>query len=273
VAESIPFAYLVRLYFELIGARVRGQMQYRVSFLLAWFGSALATVIEFGAILVLFSRVPRIAGWSLWEVALLYALAETSFSTAEFLASALDDFQRRISEGTFDRVLTRPLGAFFQVLAEDLALRRLGRVLQGGAVLLLATHNAPINWSPDKLVVLVAALGSGIAIFFGIFVLSAAFCFWTVEGKEATHVFSYGGVTLADYPLDIYADWLRRFATFGLPLGFVSYYPALYLLERVDPLGLPDWTRLLSPVAALVLCALAWAAWSLGVRHYQSTGS
>src|SRR5215472_8624044 len=143
-------------------------------------------------------------------------------------------------------------------------MRRFGRILQAGVVLVFALRTVHIAWSPDKLVVLIAALASGIAIFFAIFVLAAAFCFWTVEGKEATHVFSYGGVTLVEYPLDIYADWLRRFATFILPLAFVSYYPALYLLDRSDPLGLPDWLRLASPVAALALGACAYLGWSIG---------
>ena len=197
----------------------------------------------------------------------------SSISIAEFFGSALDDFQERISQGTFDRVLTRPLGTFFQVIAEDLAVRRLGRVLQGLVVLGLALAHLDLAWSFAKVAVLAIALASGIAIFFCIFALAAAFCFWTVEGKEATHVFSYGGVTLVDYPLDIYADWLRRFATFVLPLAFVSYYPALYLLDRADPLGLPDWLHLASPVAALALGACAYLGWSIGVKHYQSTGS
>ena len=264
---------IFRLYFKLIGARLRGQMQYRVSFALTCMGSAALTFIEFAAIMLIFSQVPRIAGWSLWEVALLYGLAETSFAAAELIGTGLDDFQVRISEGSFDRVLTRPLGAFFQVLAEDLALRRLGRVFQGVVVMALALSNLSLAWTPEKLVMLVVALVSGIAIFFSIFVLAAVFCFWTVEGKEATHVFSYGGVTLVEYPLDIYSDWVRRFATFVLPLGFVSYYPTLYLLDRPDPFGLPDWTRLLSPVAALALAVVASYGWHIGVRRYQSTGS
>src|SRR5215468_8994272 len=132
---------ILRLYFKLVGARLRGQMQYRVSFALTCMGSAALTFIEFAAILLLFTRVPCISGWSLWEVALLYALAETSFATAELIGSALDDFQIRIGQGTFDRVLTRPRGAFFQVLAEDMALRRLGRVVQGAFVLVLALSN------------------------------------------------------------------------------------------------------------------------------------
>lgn len=264
---------LLGLYARLIGAHVRGQMQYRVSFVLALLGSTVGTAIEFGAILVLFSRMPAIAGWTLWQVALLYAIAETSFASAELVGSALDDFQVRVALGTFDRVLTRPRGAFFQVLAEDLALRRLGRVLQGVVVLAVAMHKVDVTWSGDKLLVLGVGLACGIAIFFSVFVLAASFCFWSIEGKEATHVFSYGGVTLVEYPIDIYADWLKRFVTFLLPLAFVSYYPALYVLDRSDPLGLPGWARLLSPAAAAVLATAASLAWRLGVRHYQSTGS
>jgi ABC-2 type transport system permease protein len=165
------------LYGRLIGARVRAQMQYRVSFVLSLVGSTVATLIEFGAIVVLFGRVSTIAGWSLGEVALLYALAETSFSTAELFGSALDDFNLRVAQGTFDRVLTRPRGAFFQVLAEDLALRRLGRVAQGVAVLVFATSRLDMTWTPAKLLVLLVALSSGVVIFFSIFVLAAAFCF------------------------------------------------------------------------------------------------
>lgn len=264
---------LLRLYVRLAKARLRGQMQYRVSFLLSVVSAFMLTVIEFAGVLVLFSRVPAIAGWTLWEVGLLYALAETSFSAAELIASALDDFQVRIAQGTFDRVLTRPLGAFFQILTEDVPLRRLGRIAQGLIVLTLASRYAGINWSPDKVLVLLIGIVCGIAIFFSVFVLAATFCFWSIEGKEATHVVSYGGVTLVDYPIDVYADWLKRFVIFVLPLAFVSYYPALYILDRPDPLDMPFWVRLLSPAAAIGLGMVASFAWRQGVRHYQSTGS
>src|ERR1700730_18204246 len=183
-----PMPELLRLYLRLIGARVRGQMQYRVSFGLSLLSTTLLTTIEFGAILILFGRVPTLAGWSLGEVTLLYGLADACFSLAELLGSALDDFQLRVAQGTFDRVLTRPRSAFFQVLAEDLALRRLGRVAQGLAALVLSSSTTHIVWTPEKLLVILLALGSGTAIFFSIFVLAAAFCFWTVEGKEATHI-------------------------------------------------------------------------------------
>jgi ABC-2 type transport system permease protein len=261
------------LYLRLVRAQLRAQMQYKVSFLLALVGTFLMCVTEFGAVLVLFSRVPLLGGWSLAEVALLYGLSGVCFASAELFAAALDNFQVHIVLGTFDRVLVRPRGALFQVMSEDVALRRVGRIAQAVLVLAIALQLLAIDWSVDKGVALAVALVSGTVIYFAIFVLGAAFCFWTVQAKEATHVFTYGGDGLASYPLDIYRGSVRRFFTFVVPLAFVNYEPALYLLGRPDPLGLPDAARLLSPVAALAMAGLARFGWQQGVRHYQSTGS
>jgi ABC-2 type transport system permease protein len=261
------------LYLRLVRAQLRAQMQYKVSFLLALVGTFLMCVTEFGAELVLFSRVPLLGGWSLAEVALLYGLSGVCFASAELFAAALDNFQVHIVLGTFDRVLVRPRGALFQVMSEDVALRRVGRIAQAVLVLAIALQLLAIDWSVDKGVALAVALVSGTVIYFAIFVLGAAFCFWTVQAKEATHVFTYGGDGLASYPLDIYRGSVRRFFTFVVPLAFVNYEPALYLLGRPDPLGLPDAARLLSPVAALAMAGLARFGWQQGVRHYQSTGS
>jgi ABC-2 type transport system permease protein len=196
-----------------------------------------------------------------------------SFAVAEMLAASLDNFQVHIVLGTFDRVLVRPRGALFQVMSEDFALRRVGRIAQSVLVLVIALRLLAVEWTADKVVLVAVALISGTVIYFAIFVLGATFCFWTVQAKEATHVFTYGGDGLASYPLDIYRGSVRRFFTFVVPLAFVNYEPALYLLGRPDPLGLPDVARLLSPVAALAIAALARFGWQQGVRHYQSTGS
>ena len=91
--------------------------------------------------------------------------------------------------------------------------------------------------------------------------------------NTSKYTVTYGGDFTASYPLDVYSGWLRRFVTFVLPLAFVNYYPALHILDREDPLGLPDWIWLLSPVVALAMAGVARLAWSAGVRRYQSTGS
>jgi ABC-2 type transport system permease protein len=261
------------VYRRLLGAYIRSEMQYRTSFVLLVMGSFLANIVDFAGVAVVLSRVPTLAGWSLGEVALLFGMSAMCFSLAEMFAGSLDFFDRFIQAGTFDRLLVRPRGLLVQVMAEEFSLRRLGRFAQGFAVFLIASRLLAVRWTPDKVVVLGAGVASGVAIFFSIFVLGAVFCFWMVQAREATNVFTYGGDFTSSYPLDVYRGWLRRFVTFVVPLAFVNYYPALYVLDRADPLGLPGWVRLLSPAVALLLGIIAWRAWAFGVRHYQSTGT
>src|SRR5262245_38724880 len=133
-------------------------MQYKVSFLLALAGSFLVNLIEFGVAIAIFTRIPLLVGWSLAEVALLYGLSATSFAVAELVASALDSFDVHIVRGTFDRVLVRPRGALFQVLVEDFALRRVGRVGQGVLVLVFALQALTIDRDIQHVTVLLLTL-------------------------------------------------------------------------------------------------------------------
>jgi ABC-2 type transport system permease protein len=130
-----------------------------------------------------------------------------------------------------------------------------------------------IVWTPLKVVYLLIVLGSGVVMFSALLVLGAVLCFWTVQSIEIVNTVTYGGTDMASYPLPIYHELLQRFFTFIIPLALVSYFPALYLLERPEAQNLPVWLPGMTPVAAAMLALVAWLAWRIGVRHYQSTGS
>ncbi len=263
----------ISLYGRLVTAQVRSQLQYRASFALQVLGQFLASFVGFIAVLLLFHRFETLAGWSRAEVAFLYGLGGLAFGLSDLVAGGFDRLSIAIQTGTFDRVLTRPVGSFAQVLASDFQIRRLGRILQGAVVLGLALAWLDVAWSPLKLLVLLSAVVSGVVIFGAIWVIGAAITFWTVQTSEVTNVFTYGGEELVSYPLSVYGDGLRRFFTVVVPLAFVTYLPALYILDRPDPLGLPPALQFCSPLVAAAFFLVARGAWALGVRHYQSTGS
>ena len=261
------------LYAVLARAQISAQLQYRGSFAVQAVGQFLATFADFIMLLLLFQQFPNIAGWSLGEVALLYGLGGLAFGISDLLCGGFDSLSRMIRLGTFDRVLTRPVGTFAQVLASDLQIRRLGRIVQGIVTLGFALSWLEITWTAPKLLVGLSAVVAGVLIFTAIWVIGAAITFWTVETSEVTNVFTYGGEALVSYPMPIYAEGIRRFFTFVVPLVFVSYLPALYILERSDPLGLPPFLQLCSPIVAVAFLLVARCCWALGVRHYQGTGS
>jgi ABC-2 type transport system permease protein len=270
LADCIADAVLYR---RLMGARIRAQMQYRVSFLLMTLVSFVVTGSDLLAILILFNSFGELAGWRVGEVALLYGLAMVAFGLSEMVAAGFDLFPQAIRQGEFDRVLLRPVGIFVQVLAADFQLRRLGRVAQGILALALAVAWTSIDWTPFKVLYLLVVCVSGLVMFSALLVLGAVLCFWTVQSVEIVNTVTYGGTEMASYPLPIYHEALQRFFTFVVPLAFVSYFPALYLLDRPELHRLPAWLPLMTPVAAAMLALIACLAWRAGVRHYQSTGS
>jgi ABC-2 type transport system permease protein len=261
------------LYLVLIRAQVSAQARYRASFVMQAFSQFAITFSDLLTIVLLFQQFPSIAGWTMGEVAFLYGLGATAFGISDLICGGFDSLSKMIRLGTFDRVLTRPVGTFTQVLASDLQIRRLGRIAQGVTAFALALSWHHIEWTTPKVAVTVAALVSGVVIFSAIWVIGAAITFWTVETSEVTNVFTYGGSELVSWPLPIYADGIRRFFTFIVPLAFVTYLPSLYILDRSDPLGLPPVLQVSSPIVAVAFLLVARGCWALGVRHYQGTGS
>ena len=166
------------------------------------------------------------------------------------LIGQLDQFPQKIRDGNFDILLVRPRGTLFQVIASDFALRRIARVLQGSIVLVYALSTLTIHWTVLRGLVLVVSVPSAIVIFSSIWVVGACIAFWTTDGGEFTNAFTYGGTAMAQYPFDIYATWLRRLLGFVIPLAFVCYFPALYVLGKPDPLGLPRFLEFCSPAVA-----------------------
>lgn len=258
---------------RLAAARFRGQMQYRGSFVAQLVGNLGVHVTELAAILILFSHFGTIGGWTVTEVAFLYGLSCLSFGIAHFVGSGLSAFSVLIHQGTFDRVLVRPVDTLLQVLASDMQIRRLGEALQGLIVLSVAISLGDITWDLGRVLYLPVVVISAVLLYVALFSVEATVCFWTTQATEVLNAFTYGGSDMAQYPLHIYQAWLRGFLLFVVPIGFVIYLPSLYLLDKPDPLGLPGAAPFLAPVAAVAFALVAGALWRLGVRHYRSTGS
>ncbi|WP_242571417.1 ABC transporter permease [Streptomyces sp. NP-1717] len=263
----------LRAYGLIVAMWVRSTMTYRASFAMTAFGNFAATAFDFVAILLMFSHVDRLGGYSLPEVAFLYGAAGTAFGLADLLMGSMDRLGRRVRDGTLDTLLVRPVPVLAQIAADRFALRRLGRITQGLLVLGYALTALDIAWTPLKAAMIPMMLLSGATIFAAVFVAGAAFQFWAQDAAEVQNSFTYGGTTLLQYPPTVFAKDLVRGVTFVVPLAFVNWLPALYVMDREDPLGLPDWVAFLPPLVAAGCCALAGLAWRAGLRAYRSTGS
>jgi ABC-2 type transport system permease protein len=259
---------LASIYVRLIGARIRGDLQYRASFAMFTAGQFLVAFLDYLAIVIIFSHIPRLAGWSLAEVLFLYGATNVSFNLADLFISQVETLPMRVRTGTFDSMLIRPLGPLFQLATEEFALRRIGKVSQGALVLGLAMGQLNLDWTVPRIGMTAVMIIAGAVIFGSIWVMTAAVNIWTIETTQFGNAFTYGGNFLSQYPIDIYSSWLRRVFAYLLPVAFVNYFPALYILDRQG-----NALRFLSPAVAVLTVAVAAAFWRFAIRHYRSTGS
>ncbi|MHB1317592.1 MAG: ABC transporter permease [Anaerolineae bacterium] len=261
------------LYWHYINVSVRSQMQYRASFLMMTLSTMLTSGLEFLSTWLLFDRFGSLAGWTLAEAAVLYGIVNLSFGLAEGIARGFDEFSIMIRSGSFDRVLLRPRGTALQIAGQHLQLMRLGRLTQGLIVFGWGARALAIVWTLPRAGLCLLAIAGGAALFSGLMVLQATFAFWSTESLEIFNTVTYGGVETTQYPLTIYRKDFRDFFTYVVPLATVTYFPALAILGRPDPLGSSLAFQYLSPLFGLGFLVISLQVWKIGVRHYHSTGS
>ncbi|MFF9015202.1 ABC transporter permease [Streptomyces sp. NPDC014870] len=255
------------------GMWIRSTMTYRTSFALTLVSSFTVTFFDFVVILLMFGQVRGLGGFSFAEVAFLYGTTSTSFGIADLTMGSLQRMGRRVRDGSLDLFLLRPAPVLAQVAADKFALRRLGRVAQGVFVLVWALCVVDVEWTAAKVLLLPVTVVSGAVIFMAVMVVGASALFWAQDAAEVTSSFTYGGNTLLQYPPSIFAQELVRGVVYVVPLAFVNWLPALHMLGREAPAGVPGWLAYGSPLVALGCCGLAGLAWRAGLRAYRSTGS
>jgi len=263
------------IYRRLISVQIRSQMQYRTAFLLESASSAITLFLFFASLALVLQRFGSLDGWTLGEIAFLWGTVEFAFGIMDMVFSGFDpsSFGKQIRQGLLDQLLLRPVNLTAQVFGSEFVLRRLGRIGQGIVVLIIAFVLADVHWTAAKVAYYPLVVLGLVCFFGGLFIIGATITFWTVDSIEAVNILTYGGSEMMAYPMHIYPDWLRRTFTYVVPAIFLNYYPALYFLEKPDPLGMPAFFSFVAPVVGIGVLLVALQVWHFGLRHYQSTGT
>ena len=263
----------LRAYAALLSGQFRSVASHRVSFAVELVTNVGGTTLDIATVFVLFRATRVVGGFTLREAILMAGLTAAGFALADFAVGNVDRLTTYVRAGTLDAVLVRPLGVLPQLLLMDLPLRKALRLIVGVGMFGVGLGLNQVHWTPTRVLLTVVA-PTAAAVFFGaIFVLSASLSFWWIDSGEIGNGFTYGGRDFTTYPITVYGGWFRAIFAYALGFGFVAYQPALALLGRTDPLGLPAWAGYLSPLVALIVAAIAAVVWRSGVRHYRSTGS
>ncbi len=259
----------LQLFSEYFLQYVKVRLSYRADFFLGLATSVTATVFSFGFMLVLFSRVPSLAGWSFEEAVFLYGFSLIPFGLFNVISPNLYEFGNNyIIEGKFDRVLLRPVSSLFQVVFEAFRIESLHEVLTGLLAIGWACGRMGVRWGLLDFLLLSFFGLCGAAIYSAIFLILTSVSFW-MEDRVGIGPPVWNLIAFGRYPMTIYSGFIRFMLSWIIPFGFASFYPTVLLLGR-DEFRFYGW---LVPVVAAAFGALAILVWRRGVRQYASTGS
>ena len=187
-----------------------------------------------------------------------------------------------IRTGSLDFALLKPIDTQFLISLNKVSWSSLSNFVVGACLLifslvkLTARPVQPLALQPMMFLLYPFYVICGVAILYSLMITLAATSIW-LGRNQTLYNFWFYITNFSRYPMEIYSGRfgtpLRLFFTFIIPAIFLMYYPALYFLDKTDPLNPPPIVSFLAPVAGAGTLGVALLFWRFGIKHYQSTGS
>ena len=259
---------MFKLYLKYFSIQIKALLEYKKSFIISVIAQIVSSFFSIITICFLFDKFGNIEGFTIQNILICFSVTYVGFALSECFFRGFDHFSEMISNGEFDRILTRPRGLVFQVLASKIEFEKMGRALAAiGTLFFILVQNRELL-QIDKIFTIILMILGTIVIYSSLYVLKGGICFFTTQSLEIMNIFADGSRDLAQYPLSIYHKYVQKFFTYILPLAFVNYFPLLYIIGRTS-----NKLYMFSPIISVLFIIPCYIIWRIGVRKYKSTGS
>jgi ABC-2 type transport system permease protein len=263
----------MRVAWDLEKAAFRGQLAYRLNFVVLLLMGVAYQGSGFAVIYVVLHKFHTIGGWSFGDLAFLYSLRLLAHAAWLVPFNQLDFLDTTIREGKFDRFLVRPLNPLVQLMTNKFSMNVLGDVVTASVLFGFAASIAHVDFSPIHVLYLVlAVVGGGLSE--GAFILAiSALSFRFLQNWAAAYLIDNLYLMFGSYPMRIFGATTTWILTWIMPVAFVAYIPAAVLLGRTGGLHVAPVIAYGAPAVGVLFFTAAYRIWVGQVRHYQSSGS
>ena len=207
---------------------ILAQLTYKKDFLveiIVWF---LYSTIPFLSLTLLLQKFVYLGRFSIYHIAVLYGLSQMSYDIARMFGRGFDNFADTIMSGDFDIYYIRPLSILFQILANDIFLRRIAGILQGAIILAWGLTKLQMLSSLFQ-IILIVFIGS--LMYMGLFIFNSSLILLTIKENSFVSYLIDLSVQVGYYPIDLIKNPLKTILTFILPIGLCIYYPVCSVFD------------------------------------------
>lgn len=257
------------IYFKMQLQNVKIRLEYKADFFIMLLTGMFTQIVGFLFLWVVFSRIPAIAGWGMWEIVMMLASIFFTEGVVSFFFEGMWRMAYVVNSGEFDRFLLRPVSPIVQCFTYDLGIHGIGNMTMGIVLFVVALLNTPLRWDVWKILYMPLYVISAAALRTAISLAANSAAFWLKTRASIFPVMILQTADFAKYPLQIFPNVIQFVMIFLLPYAFISYIPVSYLLDKYTW----AWTAWLLPVVALVFIQISRWIFNTGLSRYESPGN
>lgn len=259
----------IKMYMSLLKMTMRGILQYRADFWMSLVSVVLLNGANIVQISVISWRFHALGSWGIGDLLVLYGLFMVAWSIYSVFFRKISKMEEEIVSGEFDMYLLRPISPFLQLVGGDINYTGLCDTIMGAALIVSGLAMTDVRWGLGYVLWFFIFILSGGAIVVCLRLLISCVAFWTTKASALDSVFTQVYLLTQKYPITIFGRAFRVLMTGIVPVAFLNFYPAVYLMGKRDA---PTWLCMLSPVVAAGLAGAASLVWRQGLRRYNSSG-
>jgi ABC-2 type transport system permease protein len=208
---------------------------------------------------VLLSRVPRLRGYTLGDVAVLYGIVAIAHGLAAFVAGGIHSLARVIHDGELDALIAQPKPTLLYAAGLRSQPSGLGDIVSGLLMIGLSGRVTPLG-----IPVVIAAGIAGAAVLVSTAVLFHSAAFWLGRTESASRQLYEVTLMFSLYPDTLFTGPMRWILFTLIPAGFVGYLPA----ELIRAPGVMTAAAIVAGVAAYAVLAVG--VFERGLHAYSS---
>jgi len=209
-------------------------------------------------------------GFTVYQIVFLYSLDLLSYSIAQFLFQRFWWMDDLVSDGTFDEYLTRPISPFLLFIGKNTQFGYLGHMTISAVVLGISIIQMDIVVNIGMLLVMV--LGA-VMIQAAITIVPACLAFVFIKTDQLSYMLLGSFREYIMYPITIYPSFIRLALTVVVPMAFINYFPAIYLMGKDSGGVFFGYIPVIVVFVGILAAGVCVLFWKLGLRSYKSSGS
>lgn len=255
-------AFLTRLH-------VKAEMEYRGSYIIDRIAQVITYASFYASLYILLLQFGTLDGWTWPQLALLFSIQLLAWAFgASITFTQFRGVEEMVRLGKFDTVLIQPFSPWVYIAFAGINIGYSSHVLIAGGIFIWSLTQLP--WTIGGLIYLLLAVINAALINAALMTIIGATALIWVRSSHLYTVF-FGLWEMIRFPVSIYPAPIQVILFTIIPLGFATYAPVAFFLDKPIVL-LGDIGGVIALFVGPALMALAMVHWRYCISRYQGAG-